>query len=106
MSRADVNNISVFSLFWNKSCENPDRIDKYPGNSGNRKGENIMNAANLKRIALIAVVLVVAFLLASFLFKALQFVIVAGVIAVIAAIIYAVVAPKVLGHRNGAKRNP
>lgn len=61
-----------------------------------------MNAANLKRIALIAVVLVVACLLASFLFKALEFVIVAGVIAVIAAILYAVLAPKLLNHRNKA----
>lgn len=60
-----------------------------------------MNTANLKRIALIAVVLVVACLLASVVFKALQFVIVAGVIAVIAAILYAVVAPKVLKHKNG-----
>lgn len=60
----------------------------------------IMNVATLKKVALLVAVIVVACLLASFIFKVVQFLIVAAVIAVIAAILYAVLAPKVLNRKN------
>lgn len=59
-----------------------------------------MNVANLKRILLVVGVIIVACLLASAIFKILQFIIVAAIIAVIAGILYAVVAPKIFKDKN------